>query len=118
MKALARAFRWRRMPEEGRYGSIRLLAAAEGVDRAYVGRGLNLTLQAPDMVEAILDGRQPEAIKLPGLMEPFPVEWNIQRAAAAPRITPATAPPHRRNQPAEPSPSPNTSRVHASAEAL
>jgi hypothetical protein len=118
MKALARAFRWRRMPEEGRYGSIRLLAAAEGVDRAYVGRGLNLTLQAPDMVEAILDGRQPEAIKLPGLMEPFPVEWTIQRAAAAPRITPATAPPHRRNQPAEPSPSPNTSRVHASAEAL
>lgn len=59
VKALARAFRWRRMLEEGRYGSIRELAAAEGVDRTYVGRVLNLTLLAPDVVEAILDGRQP-----------------------------------------------------------
>ena len=57
VKALARAFRWRRMLEEGRYASIRELAAAEGVDRAYVGRVLNLTLLAPDLVEAILDGR-------------------------------------------------------------
>jgi len=39
VKALARAFRWRRMLEEGRYGSIRELAAAEGVDRAYVAFG-------------------------------------------------------------------------------
>jgi len=44
VKALARAFRWRRMLEQGRYGSIRELAAAEGVDRAYVGRALHLTL--------------------------------------------------------------------------
>ncbi|WP_372624678.1 hypothetical protein [Falsiroseomonas sp.] len=57
VKALARAFRWRRMLEEGRYGSIRELAVAEGVDRAYVGRVLNLTLLAPDLVEAVLDGR-------------------------------------------------------------
>jgi hypothetical protein len=58
VKALARGFRWRRMLEEGRYASIRELAAAEGVDRSYVGRVLNLTLLAPDVVEAILDGRQ------------------------------------------------------------
>jgi hypothetical protein len=58
VKALARAFRWRRMLEEGRYASIRELAAAEGVDRAYVGRVLNLTLLAPDLVEAVLDGRE------------------------------------------------------------
>jgi len=31
---------------------------------------------APDIVEAILDGRQPEGMTLPGLMEPFPVEWD------------------------------------------
>jgi hypothetical protein len=44
------------MLEEGRYGSIRELATQEGVDRAYVGRLLNLTLLAPEVVEAVLDG--------------------------------------------------------------
>ncbi|WP_431304016.1 hypothetical protein [Sediminicoccus sp. BL-A-41-H5] len=57
VKALARAFRWRRMLEGGRYASVRELAKAEGVDRAYIGRALNLTLLAPDLVEAILDGK-------------------------------------------------------------
>jgi hypothetical protein len=60
VKALARGFRWRRMLEEGRYASIRELAAAEGVDRSYVGRVLNLTLLPPDVVEALLDGREPQ----------------------------------------------------------
>jgi hypothetical protein len=46
------------MLEEGPHSSIRDLAAAEGVDRAYVGRVLNLTLLPPDLVEAILDGRE------------------------------------------------------------
>jgi hypothetical protein len=84
VKALARAFRWRRMLEEGRYGSIRELAKAEGVDRGYVGRLLNLTLLAPAVVEAIVYGRQPEGMTLPGLMEPFPVEWeSAMRGKAA-----------------------------------
>ena len=78
VKALARAFRWRRMLEEGRYVSVRELAKAERVDRAYIGRILNLTLLAPDLVEAILDGRQPQGMMLPGLMEPIPVEWKPQ----------------------------------------
>lgn len=56
IKALARGFRWRRILEEGRYASIRELAIAEKVDRAYVGRVLNMTLLAPDLVEAILGG--------------------------------------------------------------
>jgi hypothetical protein len=60
VKALARGFRWRRMLEEGRHASIRELAAADGVDRAYVGRVLNLTLMPPDVVEAVLDGREPQ----------------------------------------------------------
>ena len=54
IKALARGFRWRRMLEEGRYASIRELAVAEKVDRAYVGRVLNLTLMPPKEVEAAL----------------------------------------------------------------
>jgi len=39
---------------------------------------LRLTLLAPDIVEAILDGRQPDGMMLPVLMEPFPVEWREQ----------------------------------------
>ena len=80
VKALARAFRWRRMLDEGRYGSITELAAANKLDRGYVGRILALTLLAPEIVEAILDGRQPPEVTLPVLMGPFPVEWAEQRA--------------------------------------
>ena|GEM_PF-337738 len=81
VKALARAFRWRRMLETGRYGTIDELAAAEKINSSYVSRLLRLTLLAPDMVEAILDGRQPASMTLPGLMEPSPVEWGRQHEA-------------------------------------
>jgi len=74
VKALARAFRWRRMLEDGRYVSIRELAAKEGVDRAYVGRVLNLTLLAPEKVEAILDGRQVEGVTSASVTTP-PAKW-------------------------------------------
>ena len=80
VKALARAFRWRRMLETGRYATIDELAAAEKINASYVSRILRLTLLAPDIVEAILDGRQPEAMTLPGLLGPFAVEWGEQRA--------------------------------------
>jgi len=58
IKALARGFRWRRILEEGRYASIRELSIAEKVDRAYVGRLLQLTLMPPQEVEALLAGGQ------------------------------------------------------------
>jgi len=83
VKALARAFRWRRMMEAGRYGTIDELAAAEKINSSYVSRLLRLTLLAPDIVEAILDGRQPEGMTLPALMEPFPVDWGQQIRTAA-----------------------------------
>ena len=83
VKALARAFRWRRIMEAGRYGTIDELAAAEKINSSYVSRLLRLTLLAPDIVEAILDGRQPEGMTLPGLMEPFSVEWERQRSTTA-----------------------------------
>ena len=83
VKALARAFRWRRMLETGRYGTITDLAAAEKINESYVSRVLRLTLLAPDIVEAILDGRQTEHVTLPMLMQPFSVEWPVQRAACS-----------------------------------
>jgi len=69
VKALARAFRWRRMLEEGRYVSVRELAKAEGVNRTYIGRLLNLTLLAPAMVEEILDGRETTELNLARLLQ-------------------------------------------------
>jgi hypothetical protein len=83
VKALARAFRWRRMLETGHYATVKDLAAGERINPSYASRLLRLTLLAPDIVEAILDGRQPERMTLPGLMEPFPVEWNGQREVLA-----------------------------------
>jgi hypothetical protein len=78
IKAVARAFRWRRMLEAGRFATINELAAAEKINSSYVSRVLRLTLLAPDIVEAILDGRQPEGMALPALMEGFQVEWDRQ----------------------------------------
>jgi hypothetical protein len=82
VKALARAFRWRRVLESGRCGTIKEIAAAEKMAESYLCRILRLTLLAPDLVEAILDGSQPEGMTLPALMAPFPVEWEGQRKAS------------------------------------
>ncbi len=89
IKAVARAFRWRRILESGRFGTISELAAAEKINASYVSRVLRLTLLAPDIVEAILDGRQPEGMTLPKLMEGVAVEW---LAATPTFLPPATTP--------------------------
>jgi len=79
VKALARAFRYQKLLEEGRYASISEMATAEKIERGYLGTLLRLTLLAPDLVEAILNGRQPEGVTLPRLLEGIPVEWGAQR---------------------------------------
>jgi hypothetical protein len=79
VKALARAFRWRRMLETGRYATIDELARAEKINASYVSRVLRLTLLAPEIVEAILDGRQREGVTLRGLLKGVPVVWVRQR---------------------------------------
>ena len=78
IKALARAHRWKRMLDDGRYGSVSELATAEKLDRGYLGRILMLTLLAPAIVEAILDGRQPADLGVHVLRVGFPVEWGEQ----------------------------------------
>jgi hypothetical protein len=69
------------MLEEGRYASIGEIAAAEQLDRGYWGRVLQPAPLAPDIVEAILEGRQPDGAGLPTLVEPFPAGWSEQRQA-------------------------------------
>ncbi len=79
VKALARAFRYQRLLDEGRYGSISEMAAAEKLERGYLGTLLRLTLLAPEIVEALLDGRE-QGLNLPRLLEPFPKCWTEQQA--------------------------------------
>lgn len=79
VRALARAHHWRELIESGKYGSAAELARAERVNDSYVSRILRLTLLAPDLVEHILDGRQPRTLELNQLMSAFPCEWSSQR---------------------------------------
>src|SRR5690606_26788570 len=75
VKALARAFRWKRMLESGEFATIAELAEREGIAPSYMTRVLRLTLLAPDIVEAILEGRQGPDVTLARLMDGFPKEW-------------------------------------------
>lgn len=79
MKALARAFRYQKLLDEGRYASITEMAAAESIERGYLGSLLRLTLLAPDLVEAFLEGRQAPTGGLPSLLDIFSPEWSAQR---------------------------------------
>jgi len=79
VKALARAFRWRRLLEDGVYASCEELATAERINGSYVSRVLHLTLLAPEIVEAILDGRHSPELTMARLFRPFPVDWEEQR---------------------------------------
>lgn len=79
LKALARAFRWKRMLEEGSYASITELAEKEKIGMSYLTRVVRMTLLAPDIIDAILEGRQGDGIDLTVLAAPFPTEWGAQR---------------------------------------
>src|SRR5690606_27242891 len=80
VKALARAFRWKRMLDSGEFATIADLAEREGIAPSYMTRVMRLTLLAPDIVEAILDGRQGPEVTLGRLLDGFPVEWEGQGA--------------------------------------
>jgi len=81
VKALGRAYRWRKLLESGAYGTIDEVATVEKINPSYVSRVLRMTLLAPDIVESILDGRQTECLTLARAMEPFPVGWPEQSVA-------------------------------------
>ena len=79
VKALARAFRWKRMLESGEFATIAELAEREGIAPSYMTCVLRLTLLAPDIGEAILDGKQGPGLTLARVLEPFPMGWAEQR---------------------------------------
>ena len=80
VKALARAFRWKRMLESGEFASISELAEKEGIAFTYMARLMRLSLLSPELVDAVMDGHQPAHITLASLMDPFPADWKEQRA--------------------------------------
>jgi hypothetical protein len=79
IRALARAHRWNRMLEAGRYHSVQEIADAEKIGRSFVNRLLRLTLLAPDIQEAILEGRQAKGMQLEELTRTMPGGWEEQR---------------------------------------
>ena len=78
VKALARAFRWKRMLDSSEYATIAELAEREGIAPSYMTRVLRLTLLAPELFEAILDGTQGPEVTLARVHEPFPMSWRDQ----------------------------------------
>ncbi len=78
--ALARAHRWAEVLETGKVASLGELAAHVGVDPAYISRFLRLTLLAPDIIERILDGREPSGLSLRVLLNDMPAVWEEQWA--------------------------------------
>jgi len=79
IEAIAKGYRWQQQLEAGEYSSFEDLAQAVGVDRTYVGRMLRLTSLAPDIIDAILHGDEPEGISLEKLRKNLPVQWDEQR---------------------------------------
>ena len=79
IKALARAWRWQRMLDDGVYGSVSDIGDAENISKSYVSRILRLALLAPDIVEQILDGRTPHTVMLERLERQLPASWMEQR---------------------------------------
>ena len=81
VKAIARAFRWRDLLESGVYATVSEIAKVEKINDSYVSRVLRLTLLAPDIVEAILDGRQSPDLQLVALLKTVSDKWAAQRQA-------------------------------------
>jgi hypothetical protein len=79
VSAIAKAYLWQEQLDSGRFEGLEDLAAANGVDRSYVGRILQLTSLAPDIVESILDGRNYADLSLRDFRKGIPVAWEEQR---------------------------------------
>jgi len=77
--AIARAHRWQKLLDEGKFKSVSDLAREIGLDPSFAARLLRLTLLAPDIIEAILIGKEPSGLSLTQLTNQLPVLWDEQR---------------------------------------
>jgi hypothetical protein len=79
LKALARAWRWQRLLDDGVYATVSEIGDAENISKSYVSRILRLALLAPDIIDAVLAGRTDQALMLERLERPLPMSWDEQR---------------------------------------
>jgi hypothetical protein len=98
VKAIARAFRWREMLENGTHPTIAEIAAVEQINPSYISRVMRSTLLSPHLIQAILDGQQTSQLTLPKLMKPFPVTWREQAQHFAADRAPEQSPSAVRNR--------------------
>jgi hypothetical protein len=88
IKALARAWRWQRMLDEGVYATVSEIGDTENISKSYVSRILRLALLAPDIIEAIVAGRADQSLMLEKLERPLPASWEEQRGRVLSRFKP------------------------------
>jgi len=102
IEAIAKGHHWQAQLESGEYASLEDLAHAVGCDRTYVGRILRLTNLAPDTIEAILRGDEPDGLprrirqaetglSLEKLRKNLPVRWEEQRKSLSLKAAPPAA---------------------------
>jgi hypothetical protein len=88
LKALARAWRWQRMLDEGVYTTVGEIGDADNISKSYVRRILRLALLAPDIVETILSGQTDQSLMLGQPERPLPANWDEQRPRVLGGFTP------------------------------
>jgi len=79
LKALARAHSWYASVLEGNALDQRSLARHIGLTERYVGKVFPCAFLAPDIVESILEGRQPDDLTFARLCTDIPLSWTEQR---------------------------------------
>lgn len=78
LKALGRAYRWHKMIVTGKYQSASELAADEDINKSYLQRMIRIMLLSPKIIDAILNGQQPEGFSLTDIDKPFSPIWTEQ----------------------------------------
>jgi len=78
-KALVQGLQYRDALESGDVANVSELARREGQERAFLFRALSLVNLAPEIIEAILDEKEPSTVTLSRLRKGFPNDWDEQR---------------------------------------
>ncbi len=78
LRAVARAWKWRRQIESGAVSTIQDIAEAENVSDRFVGRMIRLAYLAPSVLEALVIARRPLAIPINNLMTVAELPWDGQ----------------------------------------
>jgi hypothetical protein len=78
IKGIARAYKWQKQIAQGKYKTARDIEDAEGINHSYVQRVMRMMLLSPRIIEAILDGEQPEGFALTHIDKTFSPVWDEQ----------------------------------------